>query len=165
MALRQALAVTLGVGLAIPPSAPAAGSGLLRGSVKTVAGSPVSGVDVDLVSLDSGKLARVRTDGAGAFEARLDPASYKIELQNPYVIVRGPRMVAVAEGDSAPAELVVANAQAVPEGSDPGSAAGKPSRAGDIVALTLFGGALAGVAVYAATRNRERKPPTTSGSR
>lgn len=166
MALRRALAVMLGAMLALPPSAPAASLGTLRGMVTTVDGSGVSGVDVDLVSLDSGKLARVRTDGAGAFEARLDPASYKIELQNRYVVVRGPRMVALAAGGTAPAELVVASAQAAPEGSDPSTVAGKPNRRGDVAALVLFSGALAGVAVYAATRGREdRKPPTTSRSR
>ena len=128
MALRQALAVTLGVGLAVPPSVPAAGLGVLRGSVTTVAGAPVSGADVELLSLDDAKLTRLRTDGAGAFEASVEPGPYQVEMQKGYQVVRGPRMVAVAAGNTAPAELVVAAAQADPETSPTNTATAAPNR-------------------------------------
>lgn len=167
MALRGVLAVTLGGLLAVPPGAPAAQLAMLRGTVTTLAGARVSGVDLELVSLDTGRLTQVRTDGAGGFEARLDPASYKIELQGGYTIVRGPRTVSIAAGDTLPAEIVVADAQGAPaDGSDPGPAAAKPSRRGDALAVALFSSALAGVVIRAATvKDRDRKPPTTSRSR
>jgi hypothetical protein len=160
------LAVTLVAMLALPAPAPAVEPGTLRGSVTTVDGVRVSDADLDLVSLDTGKLTRVRTDAAGSFEAQLDPASYKIELQREYVVVRGPRMVAVAAGNVAPAELVVANAAAAQPANEPGPTAGKPSRTGDIVALVAFSSALIGVGVYAATRGPEdRRPPSSSPRR
>jgi hypothetical protein len=161
----------LGVGLAVPPSAPAATTGQLKGTVTTVAGTPVTGADVELLSLDDGTTTRLRTNGSGAFEADLAPGSYKVELQKGYVVVRGPDVVALTAGATQPAELVVSNAvaQTTPEGSQPAAdtTAGKPNRTGDIIALTVFGGALAGVAIYSATRGHEedRQPPTTSGSR
>ena len=163
MALRQALAITLGVALAIPPSAPAAESGLLRGTVTRVDGSRVSDADVDLVNLDDGKLTRLRTDGDGAFEASLEVGSYKVELQNKYVVVRGPRMVTVAAGNTMPAELVVANPQGAAR-SDAIAAAANPNRAGNVAALSLFSSALAGVAIYAATRGPDTRPSPPSNS-
>jgi Carboxypeptidase regulatory-like domain len=168
MAVRQALAVVLGVALALPPGAPAAGTGLVKGTVVTEAGVPVTGADVDLLSLDNGTSTRLRTNSGGAFEANLEPGSYKVELQKGYVVVRGPEVVALAEGATAPAELVVASAAAAPaQGSQPvDTAVAEPSRTGDIIALSVFGAALGGVMVYAATRSHEdRQPPTTSGSR
>jgi hypothetical protein len=168
MALRQALAVALGAALVLPPSAfPAAVPGLVKGNVTTLAGTPVSGADVDLLSLDNGTLTRLRTDGGGAFEASLEPGSYKVELQKDYVVVRGPSMVAVASANTAPAELVVASAQAAPEASQPNPAAtGAASRTGDIIAVSVFAGALAGVSIYAATNGPEdRQPPSSSPRR
>ena len=165
MALRRALAVTLVALMALPVSAPAAELGPLRGTVTSVDGSGVSGVALEVVSLDSGKSTRLRTDMAGAFEARLDPAPYKLELQGSHVVVRGPRAVSLVAGNTTPADLVVAQTAAA-TGSDAAGAAGTPNRKGDVVALVAFSAALAGAAIYAATRNREdRRPPTTSGSR
>jgi hypothetical protein len=170
MALRRALAVVLGVGLAVPPSAPAAATALVKGTVVTVAGTPVAGADVDLLSLDSGTATRLRTNGEGAFEASLEPGSYKVELQKGYVVVRGPETLALTAGATQPAELVVSSAvaQNAPEGTQApaNTAAGGKSQTGNIIALVAFGGALAGVAIYSATQGREdRQPPTTSGSR
>lgn len=170
MALRQALAVVVGVALALPPGVLAAPTALLKGTVVTVNGVPVTGADVDVLSLDDGTSTRLRTGSDGAFEASLEPGSYKVELQKGYVVVRGPEVVALNAGATAPAELVVAaGAQATPEGSGTQPAApadGGASQTGNIIALTLFGGALAGVAVYAATNEPEdRLPPTISRSR
>ena len=169
MALRQALAVVMGVALVLPPGVPAAPTALLKGTVVTVNGVPVAGADVDLLSLDDGTSTRLRTGSGGDFEASLEPGSYKVELQKGYVVVRGPQVVALNAGATAPAELVVASAQATPEetGTQPSAPpAGAASQTGNIIALTVFGAALAGVAVYAATKGHEdRQPPTTSGSR
>jgi hypothetical protein len=170
MSLRKVLALTLGAALAFAPCAPAATApGLLKGTVTAINGSRVADVDVELVNLDSGALTRLRTDANGVFEAQLDPASYKLEVQKGYTIVRGPRSVALVTGDTTPAEIVVTDVAAAAGGQ--GASVATPataSKAGHITALALFTGALGGAAIYAATREGDpdrRPPPTTSPSR
>jgi hypothetical protein len=171
MSLRKVLALTLGTALAFAPCAPAATApGLLKGTVTTINGSRVADVDVELVNLDSGALTRLRTDANGAFEAQLDPASYKLEVQKGYTIVRGPRSVSLVTGDTTPAEIVVTDLAAAAGSRSETVAAtpGTPKRGADIIALALFTGVLGGAAIYAATREGDpdrRPPPTTSPSR
>ena len=166
MRFKQALALALVVLLAAPAAVPAAPLAILNGTVTSVTGRPVAMVDLELVSLDNGRVARVQTDAAGGFRAGLEPGLYTVTpSRHAYVVVRGPRVVSLAAGTAVSAELAVSGVQdpAAP-GQDrdrdkdpagvllPSSSAGKAGlSAADITAISVFSGALVFAAVKAAT--------------
>lgn len=151
MRARQALAIGVATLMAVPAPALADDPGvILSGVVKSVTGSPLADVDLDFVNLASGASRTARTDAAGGLQVALEPGSYSVEARG-YSIVRGPRTITVTQGQASTAEFTLKGQDpgAVPVGAGAGAASGRD--AGKIVALTLFTGALVGVAIRAGT--------------
>jgi len=155
----KAFVVALVTLLAAPPAIPAAPLATLSGTVTSVSGRPAAQVDLELVSLDTGRVARVQTDATGAFKAGLEPGLYSVTpARRAYVVVRGPRVVSLAAGTAVSAELALSGVQdpAVQESQDRSAAGMTPSSArslsaADIAAITAFSGALVFATVKAAT--------------
>ncbi len=174
MRARQGLAILVAVLLAAPPPSTAADAkGALTGLVKSTAGSPMGQIDIEFVNMSTGVARTVRTDEAGGLQSSLEPGSYSVEAPG-YSIVRGPRTISARAGDTTPLELTLKAQDPVAELPGASSNAGAAAtdggrRAGNIVALALFSGSLAGVTIYAATRRdrerRDREPPPSSPSR
>jgi hypothetical protein len=107
MSRKSVLAVVL-VGLMAAPPVSAAPLATLTGLATSTAGRPAAGVVLDLVNLDTGRIVTVRTDGAGAFRAQLDPGPYTVSTRHGYTVVRGPRLVQLAAGQVLAADLALA---------------------------------------------------------
>lgn len=165
MSPKKAFSAALVTLLAAPPMLPAAPLAILNGTVTSVTGKPAAQLDLELVSLDSGRVARVQTDATGAFKAGLEPGLYSVTpARHTYSVVRGPRVVSLAAGAAISAELAVSGVQdpPVPEedkdrktgGLLPGSSS-SPGKSGlsatDIAAITVFSSALVFAAVKAGT--------------
>lgn len=166
MSPKKAFAAALVTLLAVPPVLPAAPLATLNGTVTSVTGKPAAQLDLELVSLDNGRVARVQTDATGAFKAGLEPGLYSVTpARRAYSVVRGPRVVSLAAGTAISAELAVSGVQdpPVPEedkdrktgGLLPGSSSSSTGKsglgAGDKFAIAAFTGGLAFAAIKAAT--------------
>ena len=161
MRFKKALTLALATLLAAPAAVPAAPLAILNGTVTSVTGRPAASVDLELVSLDNGRVSRVQTDATGAFKAGLEPGLYTVTpSRRAYVVVRGPRVVSLAAGTAVSAELSVSGVQdpaAQEQDRDTGGAVlpSTPTKSGlsaaDITAISVFSGALVFATVKAAT--------------
>src|SRR5262245_2908336 len=107
MTRKSALVLVL-VGLMAVPPASSASLATLTGLVTSAAGKPASGVELDLVNLDTGHVVTVRTDGSGAYRAQLDPGPYTVSARQGYSVARGPRLVTLAADQFFTADLALA---------------------------------------------------------
>ena len=107
-AMRQAAAVTLVGLLAFSPvqlpAAPALGT--VQGTV-TLAGRPVTGVEVAFIDLQSGAVFRATSGKAGAFEAKVAPGQYAVATENRagLIVSKAPAYVPVVAGRVASAQI------------------------------------------------------------
>lgn len=106
--MRQAAAITL-VGLlafspAQLPAAPALGT--VQGTV-TLAGRPVTGVEVAFIDLQSGAVFRATSGKAGAFEAKVAPGQYAVATENRagLIVNKAPAYVPVVAGRVASTQI------------------------------------------------------------
>lgn len=91
--------LTLAAWLAAGPAFPATSAAVLRAAVTSPGGQPLAGLDVRLVSLDSGRAVHATTDPSGVLAAQLPPGLYVLDTHDTgYALWRGPRVVALAAG-------------------------------------------------------------------
>ena len=106
--MRKAAAVVLMALLAMPPvpvgAAPTLGT--VQGTV-TLAGRPLTGVEVALIDLQSGAVFRATSGKGGAFETRLAPGQYAVATENRVglVVSKAPAYVPVVAGQVASARI------------------------------------------------------------
>ena len=106
--MRKAAAVFLVVLLATPPvpvgAVPTLGT--VQGTV-TLAGRPLTGVEVALIDLQSGAVFRATSGKGGAFETRLAPGQYAVATENRagLVVSKAPAYVPVVAGQIASARI------------------------------------------------------------
>lgn len=169
MRVRPALASALVMLLAAPFPAAAEAGGVLSGVVKSVTGSTLANVDIEFVDLASGVAHTVRSDGAGGLRGVLANGSYSVQARG-YSIVSGPRTATVKDGEVTSVDLTLQGQDpaALPAGgSTPATVGEGGRRTANIVALSVFSGALTAAAIRAATVKQpaDRKPPVFSPSR
>jgi len=105
--MRQAAAVALVTVLALPPHLGAAPTlGTVQGTV-TLAGRPLTGVDIALIDLQSGHVVRTTSGRGGAFHAQLQPGQYALATENRtgLVVSKAPAYVPVVAGRVASAQI------------------------------------------------------------
>ena len=106
--MRKAAAIVLMALLAMPPvpvgAAPTLGT--VQGTV-TLAGRPLTGVEVALIDLQSGAVFRATSGKGGAFETRLAPGQYAVATENRVglVVSKAPAYVPVVAGQVASARI------------------------------------------------------------
>ena len=106
--MRKAASVVLVALLATPPvpvgAAPSLGT--VQGTV-TLAGRPLTGVEVALIDLQSGAIFRATSGKDGAFEKRLAPGQYAVATENQagLVVSKAPAYVPVVAGQVASARI------------------------------------------------------------
>lgn len=162
MHAKRAMAIVLVIATSLPlPVLAAAPAASLQGRASSVTGSPLANLDLELIHVESGAVRAVRTDAAGSFSATLEPGSYSIEPRGGYTIVRGPRLVTLVPGEVTGAEIALTSQE--PELLSSGArttGAANGMRTGNVVAVALFSGALAAVAIRAATVKRVNPSPS-----
>lgn len=170
MRARQALATALALVLVAPLPLLADGEAgsVLAGVVKSVNGSVLANVDIEFVNLASGAARTLRSDGAGGLRGILENGSYSVDARG-YSIVSGPRTVVFKDGAVTQVDLTLAGQEpaAVPAGGSAPAAAAGSRRVANIVALSVFSGALTAAVIRAATvkQPEDRRPPSFSPSR
>lgn len=106
--MRAAISVALSTLLALSPLQLGAvpSTGLVQGTV-TVDGRPLSGMDLALVDLSTGRIHRARSDGSGAFQLRLSPGRYVVtnRSRGGIAVGRAPAVLAVEAGKVASARI------------------------------------------------------------
>jgi hypothetical protein len=127
--MRSAVALLLVILLVLPAGdvRSAQASGTIQGVVR-LAGQPRSGVTVAFIELQSGSVVRATSGGDGAFSAAAPVGEYAVttESQAGLTVGQAPVRVAVAEGQTAAADVeVVAVASAVLQ--EPAPPDGAPS--------------------------------------
>ena len=106
--MRKAAAVVLVALLAAPPmpvgAAPSLGT--VQGTV-TLAGRPLTGVEVALIDLQTGAIVRATSGKGGSFETRLAPGQYAVATENQagLVVSKAPAYVPVVAGQVASARI------------------------------------------------------------
>jgi hypothetical protein len=106
--MRKAASVVLVALLTTPPvplgAAPSLGT--VQGTV-TLAGRPLTGVEVALIDLQSGAIFRATSGKDGAFEKRLAPGQYAVATENQagLVVSKAPAYVPVVAGQVASARI------------------------------------------------------------
>jgi len=106
--MRKAAAVLLVALLAAPPVPVGAtpSLGTVQGTV-TLAGLPVTGVEIALIDLQSGVVVRTTSGKDGAFEKKLAPGQYAVATENQagLVVSKAPSYVPIVAGQVASARI------------------------------------------------------------
>jgi hypothetical protein len=107
-AMRQVVAFGLAGLMFVPPvgAAPAPTHGTVQGTV-TLAGRPLTGVDVALIDLQTGAVVRATSGKAGQFAAKVAPGQYAVATENRagLVVGKAPAYVPVIAGRVASARI------------------------------------------------------------
>jgi hypothetical protein len=106
--MRRIAAVVLVALMSLPPAGVLAAPmlGTVHGTV-TLAGRPLTGVDVALIDLQSGAVFRTTSGKGGAFEAKVAPGQYAVATENRtgLVVNKAPAYVPVVAGRVASAQI------------------------------------------------------------
>lgn len=116
--IRQVASVVLVTLMAAGPVHAAAPVTMLKASVSTASGKPLSGVQMRVVSLDTGRTISAATSSAGLVAAELAPGLYTVNAVGGYQQVAGPRVVSLASGEVLSAALAFAAPEPV-QGATP----------------------------------------------
>lgn len=155
------LAMSVAAALAVGPVSAAPPLALLKASITSASGLPLPGLELGLVSLDTGRRVSGATNASGVFATELPPGLYSLDtIGSGYTLLRGPRVVSLAPGQVLATTMALATPQ---EPTDPPPAGGAEGDKKDNKTAMIVAGAIVvgGTIAILVTSGDDGAPPAS----